>query len=129
MVEVEIRGKKFPLCLTVAAVDKVNEKCGGLGNLNAFLKGDGNPSQALCNMMWLMGVMLQEGEENRLIESRFAGEKTSRREVPGPDAIMHLLTPGAAQMYRMAVWQAVGESMHQEIEVDPSKNVESAERA
>ena len=129
MVEVEIRGKNFPLCLTVAALDKVNEKCGGLKNLSNFMKGDGDSGKSICNTVWMLGLLIQEGEENRLVEARFSGEKAERRAVPDSSAIMHLLTPGAAQAYRLAVWNAVNESMHQGIEAEYSKNAENAEQA
>ena len=126
MVEVEIRGKTFPLCLTVAALDEVNEKCGGLKNLTGFLNGNDDSSKSICNTAWMLGLLIREGEENRLIEARFAGEKTERRSVPDSAAISHLLTPGSAQQYRLAVWNAVNESMRQEIEAEYSKNAGNA---
>lgn len=133
MVEVEILGKKLPLCLTVAAVDKINEKCGGLNGITKFLDGeeDGkvNTGKAMCNTAWLLGLLIQEGEENRLILARFSGEKTGRHEVPGPEAIAHLLTIASAKKYRTAVFEAVNESLKQEIEAVYQKNVESEEQA
>ena len=133
MAQVEILGKEFPLCLTVAAVDKINEKCGGLNGITKFLDGeeDGktNTGKALCNTAWMLGLLIQEGEENRLILSRFSGEKTERRVVPGPEAIAHLLTVASAKKYRTAVFEAVNESLKQEIEAVYQKNVESEEQA
>lgn len=132
MVQVEIRGKQFPLCLTVAALDKVNEKCGGLTNIPKFLDGNENgtadSSRALCNTAWMLGLLIQEGEENRLIMARFDGEKTERREVPDAEAVRHLLTMASARKYRTAVYEAVTESMTQEIEALYPKNGESAGR-
>lgn len=127
MTQVEIRGKTFPLCLTVAALDKVNDKCGGLKGISTFLKGNGNSGKALCNVAWMLGLLITEGEENRLMEARFSGEKTERREVPDSTALSHLLTPAAAQHYQKAVWEAIGESMRQDIEAEYQKNAENAE--
>lgn len=127
MVEVKIRGVKYPLCLTVAALDKVNQKCGGLKELSAFLNGSNDSGKAICNTAWMLGLLISEGEENRLMEARFTGETVKRQAVPDSDAITHLLTPGAMQEYRLAVWQAVNESMNQDIEASHSKNAENAE--
>lgn len=134
MVTVEIRGKEFPLCLTVAAVDKVNEKCGSISNIGAFLDGKDSSKKfelgrAMYNTAWLLGLLIQEGEENRLVNARFEGEKTERREVPNADALCHLLTVGTAKMYWDAVITAVNESMVQDIEASYPKNVKNAEQS
>lgn len=128
MVVAEIRGKKFPLCLTVAALDKINAKCGGLKQLSGFLKGNGESGKAVCNTAWLLGVLIQEGEENRLVEARFAGQQVERIAVPDSDAICHLMTVGQARKYVDLVWDAVEESMRQEIEAEYPKNAENAEQ-
>lgn len=137
MTKVEIRGKEFPLCLTVAALDQINSKCGGLKNLNEFLlrrvsAGDGSETKPrteikIVNLVWLLGLLIQEGEENRLVEMRFSGEKPVRRAVPDPDAIAHLLTPGSAIRYLGPVYAAINDSMHQDIEASYEKNGENAE--
>lgn len=133
MVEVEIRGKKFPLCLTVAAVDKINEKCGGLSGITKFLDGEENgktnTGKAMYNTAWLLGLLIQEGEENRLILCRFDGEKAERRAVPDSEAICHLLTVASAKKYRAAVFDAINESLKQEIEAVHPKNGKSEEQA
>ena len=130
MVEVEIRGKKFPLCLTVAALDQVNERCGSLAEVSKWLSGNGNAFEGLCNVAWMLGLLIQEGEENRLVESRFTGEQTDRRAVPDSDAIRHLMTPGEIKSFMVPVMEAVHESVAQTIEAEetPSKNGESAGR-
>lgn len=128
MVKVKIRGKEFPLCLTVAALDKVNEKCGGLSKLSDFMSGYGNAAKATYNIAWMLGLMISEGEENRLITARFEGEQTSRKEVPDSAAICHFMTPGELRKYRTAVYEAVNESLQQEIEAEHPKNGENAER-
>lgn len=132
MVTVKIWGKEFPLCLTVAALDKVNAKCGGLKGLGGFLDGksaDGTSSGsvAICNTAWMLGLLMQEGEENRIVCARFAGESAERRSVPDTDAVCHLLTYASALKYRTAVLEAVNESLAQEIEALYPKNVKDAE--
>ncbi len=133
MVEVDIGGKKFPLCLTVSALDKVNEKCGGMKNIGAFLDGKdtderASSSRAMVNTVWMLALLLQEGEENRIVFSRLAGEETERQLVPDQETLNHLLTVASANKYRVAVIQAVNESMVQEIEALYPKNVKDAEQ-
>ena len=122
MVAARIRGKEFPLCLTVAALDRINDKCGGLSGLNAFLTGDGNGSRAMVNTAWLLGLLIQEGEEHRLVEARFSGESAERIVVPAPEDIAHLLTYGEIRGYYSLVWRAVNESLSRAIEAEPEKN-------
>lgn len=133
MVTVNIRGKEFPLCLTVAAVEVINGRCGSLKQLGSFLDGNDETGTAdfgrmMHNTAWILGLLLQEGEENRLINARFAGQTVERRAVPGPDAMCHLLTVAGAAKYRSAVLDAVRESMVQDIEAEHPKNAEHAEQ-
>lgn len=142
-VTVNIRGKEFPLCLTVAALDALNDKCGGIGGIMEFLRGypadtsDMNEQQAekanleavsraRYNNAWMLGLLVQEGEENRLMEARFDSGDTKRRAVPGPEEMVHLLTPGQIQEYQLSVLLAVNESMKRNFEAVPSKNADQA---
>lgn len=140
---VTIRGKEFPLCLTVAALDALNDKCGGIVGIMDFLRGypadtegltDAQAeaanleafSRARYNNAWMLGLLVQEGEENRLIEARFTGGDGKRRAVPGPEEMTHLLTPGEIEGYRLSVLLAINESMKRKLEAVPSKNVDQA---
>ena len=133
MVTVTIRGKEFPLCLTVAALDEINQKCGGLKKMGAFLDGEdgsGNEkySVMICSTAWMLGLLIREGEENRLITARFDGVKAERRAVPEAGAIEHFLNAKTVLRYRAAVLEAVNESMQQDIEAEYQKNVLNAEQ-
>lgn len=142
-VTVKIRGKEFPLCLTVAALDKINDKCGGLGSIMSFLKGDPEipegateeqaerltaeaASRAKCNNTWMLGLLMQEGEENRQMEARFGDGDRTARAVPTPEELAHLLTPGQMEEYRLNVILAVNEGMKRTFEAVPSKNGDQA---
>ncbi len=144
MVTVEIRGKKFPLCLTVAALDVINDKCSGIGGIMDFLRG--NPEQveglnedqlqqlameaasrAKYNNAWMLGLLIQEGEENRIMEARFDGSDTMRRAVPGPEEMVHLLTPGQVSGYQLAILQAVNESLKRTLEATQKNVFQGAE--
>lgn len=128
MVTVKIRGKEFPLCLTVAALDEINRKCGGIKKLGAFLNGEdgtGNEKNSvmICNTAWMLGLLIREGEENRLVNARFDEVKTQRRAVPNETDMWHYLNASTTLRYRLAVLEAVNESMQQDIEAEYEKNV------
>lgn len=124
-VTVTIRGVQYPLCLTVAAFEQISDKCGGW-ELQKFLQGDGNFARAVGNTAYTLGVLIQEGEENRQMEARFSGEKTAPVVVPGPECFVHF-RPAEVIQYREAVLQAIAASMQQEVETEPPKNAEGAE--
>ena len=84
-------------------------------------------SRSRVNNAWMLGLLVEEGEENRLIEAMFEeGSDRIRRAVPGPDDMVHLLTPGQAEDYRLSVLLAVKDGMKRTIETVPSKNVYQA---
>lgn len=127
-VTVDVAGKTYPLCMTVAAMDRICQQCGGLDNLGQYLAGGGDAAKAMANTVLALGVLIQEGEEHRLMLAEcYGGDSQPRRKVPGPEQLQHLFTPAAVQAYQMAVMEAVNASMHQEVEAEPQKNAESAE--
>lgn len=133
MVTVEIGGKEFPLCLTVAAVDAVNAKCGSFSQLSSFLDGKDESGtvdlgRLVHSTAWMLGLLIQEGEENRLVSARFDGKTVERRAVPDSEAMCHLLTVSMAKKYRSAVLDAVHESLVRDIEAEHPKNGEHAEQ-
>lgn len=129
MVKVNIRGKEFPLCLTVAALDKINDKCGELSELHGFLFGSEELSKAFRNTAWLLALLLEEGEKNRVICSRFDGEHVEEINPPDCEDLCSMVTIHTMMQYRVAALQAIEQSMSQDIEASYPKNVESAERA
>lgn len=144
-VMVEIRGKKFPLCLTVAALDPIREKCDGLANIYRFINGypedteDMDKEQAEIatleaanrskeNVAWMLGLLIREGEENRLMEARFETDgDTTRRPVPGPEEMVHLLKPNEALAYYLPVYKAITDSMLRKLEATPKNGYQGAE--
>lgn len=128
MVEVEIRGKKFPLCLTVAALDKVNERCGGLKQLTDHLDGNGESISIAQNTTWMLALLIRGGEERRLMEAKLAGETTERNQVPDEEMLSCLLGFAEVIGIRKTVFAAINESLTQSIEASHSKNAENAEQ-
>lgn len=129
MVKVNIRGKEFPLCLTVAALDKINEKCGGLSELTGFLSGSGDLSKSFRNTAWLLALLIEEGEKNRAVCAQFDGNPVERIDLPTYEQLCSMCTVHTMMAYRGVALDAISASMHQDIEASHSKNAESAERA
>ncbi len=132
MICVEIHGKSYPLCLTVAALDEINEKIGGISGITTFLNGgeDASYEQMFENTVWLLELLLREGEENRLICEHFADGVANpvRREIPDLKAIRSGFTLASIAVYRASVLAAVSESMSQTIEAAYSKKKENGEQ-
>lgn len=127
MAKVTIRGKEFPLCLTVAALDQINEKCGSLSELQNFVTGDGNVSRAYYNVAWLLTLLIEEGEKNRQVCALFDGKQTESVQLPTYEQLCGMSTIYTMMRYRNICLEAISESMHQDIEASYPKNVESAE--
>lgn len=127
MAKVTIRGKEFPLCLTVAALDKINEKCGGLDSLTDFVLGSSNLSKAFYNTAWLLSVLIEEGEKNRQVCNRFDGQTVETVDLPTYEQLCSMFTIHTMMRFRGDCLEAISESMQQDIEASYPKNVESAE--
>ena len=85
-------------------------------------------NRAKYNNAWMLGLLIQEGEENRLMEARFQdnGDRI-RRQVPGPEEMVHLLTPGQIEDYRLSILMAVNESLKRTLEATPKNGLQGAE--
>lgn len=131
MVNAVIQGRKLPLCLTVAALDDLAARDVRLADVAGLLdaKKVGSVDELASNTTWLLGVLVREGEENRLVTEAFATGGGDRRRVPTGEELAHLMTPAQALGYRVCVMQAIAESMTQDVEAAHEKNGESAGQA
>lgn len=127
MAKVTIRGKEFPLCLTVAALDQINEKCGGLDGLDGFLFDVSSVSEAYRNTAWLLALLLEEGEKNRQVCEFIDGMRTESTQIPNYEQLCSVITIYSMMQYRSVCLKAIGESLTQDIEASYPKNVEHAE--
>lgn len=127
MAKVTIRGKEFPLCLTVAALDRINEKCGDLSGLDEILFDGSDISKSYHNTAWLLALLLEEGEKNRQVCELFGGTQPELVQVPTYEQLCAMTTIYSMICYRTACLKAIEESMTQDIEASYPKNVESAE--
>lgn len=130
MAKVTINGREYPLCLTVAALDELKARGYALGDLSGLLRIEAGSTMddVAERATWLLSILIREGEANRAwCESDGTG--VTLRLVPGYDALKRMLTPAQAIGTLVPMMQAVSESLHQDIEAAPSKNVDQAGRA
>lgn len=126
MVEFAVAGKKYPLALTVEAMERINEKCGGIENLPAFLHSEEGIEESIKNTIWAIQMLIEEGEENRLVICDLNGRQTERKSIPDEYQLIKLLTPGLVIAARNTIAEAVTESMRQTIKEEIPKNVDGA---
>lgn len=136
-ITVTLAGKTYPLCLTVAALEEFEDLCGGLENLGKFISGvpEGaeeieaesvNPGHAAVATAQALGVLIAAGEEHRKVLATLNGEVCADRDVPNQFEVQHLMRPADLVVCQNAVMDAIVQGMEQTVEVDSSKNAESA---
>lgn len=119
MQTVELLGVEFPLCLTVAAVERLAEKGLRLGDIvRLYTTGEGRDIQdCVENTLWLLEVLMQGGQDNGLIRGETIPDH------PSLDDLRHLLTPGSVlHTIHPRVVAAVNEGLCRTVEADHAKN-------
>lgn len=116
-VTVEINGNSYPLCLTVAAMDELDTAGYGIRDVSRLLSPaeDLTLEQLAKNSVWLLDILIREGEQNR---HYLAEPGDELRSVPTLEALCHMLTPAEAISLRPAMMAAVVASISMDVEVD-----------
>lgn len=124
MVTIKIGERDYPLALTVASVDKMEDLCGGLANIPSYM-GSGDfkaAGAATCNVL---AELMAEGEAAAALEAALAGEERAAVRVPTAEELGHLLSPAMIVVARSAAMEAVMASIARTIEVaDDPKNAD-----
>lgn len=137
-ITVTLVGNEYPLCLTVAALDEINALCGGLENLGNYMAGAPadaaeaekkviDAGRAAMAIAQVLGILIAAGEENRQVLAALNGEICEARDVPNELEVPHLMRPADIIPCQKAVLEVIAQGMEQTVEVDTSKNAESAE--
>lgn len=119
MTTVKLAGQELPLCLTVAAVERVHERGVDLSEISTlYTTGDGRTvNDCLDNSVWLLDVLMQEGRQNAALH----GMDTPMP--PPADMLPHLLTPGQViHEIIPAIVATVGAGLGRTVEADHTKN-------
>lgn len=65
---ITVAGKPYPLHFSVAAAEAVTERYGGIGNVAQSI-ADGDEGKKLCEVIWLLSVLLSQGAQYmRIVE-------------------------------------------------------------
>ena len=119
MQTVELLGAEFPLCLTVAAVERLQGKGLRLGDIaQLYTTGEGRDIQTCVeNTLWLLEVLMQGGQDNGLIRGETIPDH------PSLDDLRHLMTPGQGLHHILPqVVMAVNDGLGRTAEADHEKN-------
>lgn len=122
MTTVKLAGQELPLCLTVAAVERVHERGVELSEISTlYTTGDGRTvNDCLNNSVWLLDVLMQEGRQNAALH----GMDTPMP--PPADMLPHLLTPGQViHEIIPAIVATVNEGLGRTVEAQHEKNADS----
>lgn len=112
-----IAGREYPLCLTVAAMDELDAAGYGINDICRLLTPDEGLSveQLVKNAVWLLDILLREGEQNRHC---LAGAGDELKIVPTLEELCHMLTPIEALTLRPALMDATMASITVAVEAD-----------
>ena len=125
MIKARIGGKEVPLVLTVAGLDQIDQKCGGMEGIPGFVFDKAHTAE---NTLWLLELLIREGEANRQVELLLAGDRAEPAVIPSAENLLHSVTPVMLADLRKTCMDAVMESIRQEVKADNSKNGNHAEQ-
>lgn len=112
-----IAGMEYPLCLTVAALDELDTAGYGINDICRLLTPDEGLTveQIAKNVVWLLDILLREGEQNRHCLADAGDELLP---VPTLEELCHMLTPIDAMNLRPALMEATMASITVAVEAD-----------
>ena len=112
-----IAGLDYPLCLTVAAMDELDTAGYGINDICRLLTpAEGlTVEQVVKNAVWLLDILLREGEQNRHCLADAGDELKS---VPTLEELCHMLTPIEVLKLRPALMDATMASITVAVEAD-----------
>lgn len=119
---IDLHGKRYPLCLTVAANEKINDAFGGLKGMSEAMKQDS--SKALGLYSDLLHILMEGGENRQKALAWLSGETAACDPVPPKDILMSLLCIADISAYKAKIMEAIALSSRATVEVEPdnSKN-------
>ena len=118
MATYKIGGEEFPLCLTVASIDQLNELCGGLQGLIPYV-ADKDLGTGARHTAEVMRLLMLGGKANAEATARINGTQTP--ELPPVPIVADLLsacTFAELPQMRGAALDAITESLHQDVTAD-----------
>lgn len=124
---VSIHGKQYPLCLTVAANEKLNDTYGGMKNLIAGVKNDSQ--KAASSYVGLLHILLEGGANRQKALAWISGAAAEVEPVPDLETLQDLLSIADVAEYKGAILEALAVSSMATVETEPdeSKNADTTQ--
>ena len=127
-VEFELAGVKYPLCFTLAAVEKFYHRYGDIDGWADRLReysntGEDHPGdtmQLLAEVLWLLDTLMEAGYNH---VSQFSGDAETP---PGLDELRHMLCVGDIARVRETVIRSITLGNTREVRTQEPKNGEGA---
>lgn len=117
---IDLYGKRYPLCLTVSAQERITQTFGGLGKMAAAM--DENGEVAVGALADLMHILMCGGRDRAAALAWMAGEEAEAApQIPECAILKGLLTLEDIKQYQGQLFEAIRLSSGQEVEVDPEK--------
>lgn len=130
----EIKGKKFPLCLTVGAADELEKAFGSIPAIAQSVTDHASKEELGEMMHTILSAFLplaKAGKDYLAARAAFSGEKgESTPDVPEVDVLQTILS--GTEIVRN-IWAAVGLALQggssRDVEVAPDNSVKNGEAA
>lgn len=130
----EIKGKKFPLCLTVGAADELEKEFGSIGAISQSVTDHANKDELSEMMRTILSTFLplaKAGKDYLAARAAFAGEKGEPTpDVPEEDVLLAILSGNEIVNN---IWAAVALALQggssRDVEVAPDNSAKNGETA
>lgn len=114
---IELLGKKYPLCFSLAASGKLSEAFGDLDKMQEKLSG-GNVADIAKTVDTMLDILMEAGR----IYCKISNIETPEKLPCNPSDVIDLSNPAALT----AIFSAISTGNEREVEVADSKNTEAA---
>lgn len=130
----EIKGKKFPLCLTVGAADELEKAFGGIQAIGQSVTDHANKDELGPMLHTILSAFLplaKAGKDYLTARAAFSGEKAeSTPDVPEEDVLRSILSgTEIVENILPAVTNALNGGSSRDVEVAPDNSAKNGETA
>lgn len=117
----EVCGRTYPLCLTVAAHQKIIDKFGGLVEMANQMEGE----QSIAQCAWLTHTLMEGGVAREKALAWMMGTNVSKEDkVPPLELLMDAMDLAEAEVLWPVLFAAIRRSRKLTVETDPSEGTE-----
>lgn len=123
---IDLYGKRYPLCFTVSAQERVSQTFGGMDKMAERMADD---SAALDATVTLIQILMCGGRDRVKALAWMAGEEADTPEVPELPVLKNLILLTDLKEYQNQAFLAIGVSTEKTVEVAPEtgKNADATQ--